>query len=184
MQRYFFALLIILIPFLSHAKNDSFIKSASIIADSIEIDAKGNLTAKGNIEIHHDDNILKAQEIFYHRSSDKLTAKGPISLIDGTGDETKADSAVFENGFQEAILHATQVILKNQLEITAEELRYAVNQTSDFNRVSATSCKTCNGEKPFWVIKAKKVSHNKKLKKIYFYDAYLEIFGVPAFFIP
>ena len=124
MQRYLFALLIISIPFLALAKNDSFIQSASIVADSIEIDAKGNLTAKGNVEIHHDNNILKAREIFYQRSSDKLTAKGPISLIDGTGDETKADSAVFENGFQEAILKATQVILKNQLEITAEELKY------------------------------------------------------------
>ena len=184
MRRYLFALLIISIPFLAQAKNDSFIKSASIIADIIEIDAKGNLTARGNVEIHHDDNILKAQEIFYQRSSDKLTAKGPISLIDDTGDEIKADSAVFENGFKEAILHTTQVILKNQLEITAEELNYGDNQTSDFNHVSATSCKTCNGKKPFWVIEAKKVSHNKKLKKIYFYDAYLEIFGVRAFFIP
>ena len=54
MQRYLFALLIISIPFLALAKNDSFIQSASIVADSIEIDAKGNLTAKGNVEIHHD----------------------------------------------------------------------------------------------------------------------------------
>ena len=76
MLRYLFMFLVILIPFLALAKNDSFIQSASIVADSIEIDAKGNLTAKGNVEIHHDDNILKAQEIFYQRSSDKLTAKG------------------------------------------------------------------------------------------------------------
>ena len=121
MLRYLFPFLVILSPFLAQAKNDSFIKSASIVADSIEIDAKGNLTAKGNVEIHHNDNILKAQELFYQRNLDKLTVKGPISLIDGTGDETKAKSAVFKNGFQEAILHATQVILKNQLEITAEE---------------------------------------------------------------
>jgi len=80
MRRYLFALLIISIPFLAQAKNDRFIKSASIIADIIEIDAKGNLTARGNVEIHHDDNILKAQEIFYQRSSDKLTAKGPHLL--------------------------------------------------------------------------------------------------------
>ena len=86
MQRYLFALLVISIPFLALAKNDSFIQSASIVADSIEIDAKGNLTAKGNVEIHHYNNILKAREIFYQRSSDKLTAKGPISLIYGTGD--------------------------------------------------------------------------------------------------
>ena len=184
MRRYLFALLLILIPFLAQATNDSFVKSASIIADSIEIDANGNLKAKGNVEIHHNDNILKANEIFYQRSSDKLTAKGPLSLIDRTGVETKADSAIFENGFQEAILHATKVILKNQLEITAEELKYKVNKTSDFNRVFATSCKTCNDERPFWVIKAKKVSHDKKLKTIYFYDAYLEILGVPAFFTP
>ena len=50
MLRYLFLLLVILMPFLAQAKNDSFIKSASIIADSIEIDANGNLTAKGNVD--------------------------------------------------------------------------------------------------------------------------------------
>ena len=64
MRRYPFLLFIILIPILAQAKNDNFTKSASIIADSIEIDAKGNLTAKGNVKIHHNGNILKAQEIF------------------------------------------------------------------------------------------------------------------------
>ena len=184
MRRYPFLLFIILIPILAQAKNDNFIKSASIIADSIEIDAKGNLTAKGNVKIHHNGNILKAQEIFYLRDSDTLSAKGPLSLIDSSGSETKAKSAVFENGFQEAILHATRVILRNQLEITAEKLKYAVNQKSDFSRVSATSCKTCENETPFWLIKATKVSHNKKLKTIYFYDASLEILGFPAFYTP
>ena len=50
--------------FLSVAKGDSFVESASIIANSIEIDAEGNLTAKGNVEVHYKENILKAKEIY------------------------------------------------------------------------------------------------------------------------
>ena len=184
MRQYLFLLYLTLIPFLALAKNDNFIKSASIIADIIEIDAKGNLSAKGNVKIYHNDNILKAQEIFYQRDFDTISVKGPLSLIDSSGSETKAESANFENGLQQAILDEARVILRNQLEITAEKLKYAVNQNSDFSRVTATSCNTCENETPFWLIKAKKVSHDKKLKTIYFYDASLEILGFPAFYTP
>ena len=184
MFRYLCASLIFLMPFLSVAQSESFVESASIIANSIEIDAEGNLTAKGNVEIHYKENILKAKEIHYTRNSDELSAKGPLSLIDHAGNETKAGDAIFKNEFQEAILLATRVVLKNQLEISAEELKYAISDTSVFSRVTATSCKTCENEKPLWIIKANKVSHNQKLKTIYFYDASLEILGVPAFYTP
>ena len=184
MFRYLSASLLLLMSFFSVAQSESFIESASIIANSIEIDAEGNLTAKGNVEVHYKENILKAKEIYYARSSDELSAKGPLSLIDHTGNETKAGDGIFKSEFQEAILLATRVILKNQLEISADELKYAINDKSVFSRVSATSCKTCENEKPFWLIKAKRVSHNQKLKTIYFYDASLEILGIPAFYTP
>ena len=77
MFRYLSASLLFLMPFLSVAQGDSFVESASIIANSIEIDAEGNLTAKGNVEVHYKENILKAKEIYYARSSDELSAKGP-----------------------------------------------------------------------------------------------------------
>ena len=59
MFRYLSASLLFLMPFLSVAQGESFVESASIIANSIEIDAEGNLTAKGNVEIHFKENILK-----------------------------------------------------------------------------------------------------------------------------
>ena len=154
MFRYLCVSLIFLMPFLSVAQSKSFVESTSIIADSIEIDAEGNLTAKGNVEIHFKENILMAKEIHYTRSSDELLAKGPLSLIDHEGNETKARDATFKNEFQEAVLLATRVVLKNQLEISAEKLKYAINDTSVFSGVAATSCKTCENEKPLWIIKA------------------------------
>ena len=75
MFRYLSASLLFLMPFLSVAQGESFVESASIIANSIEIDAEGNLTAKGNVEVHYKENILKAKEIYYARSSDELSAK-------------------------------------------------------------------------------------------------------------
>ena len=81
MWRYLSPFLIFLVPFSAQSQNESFIESASLIADSIAIDAEGNLTAKGHVEIHHNQTILKAQEIYYLRSSDKLSAKGPLYLI-------------------------------------------------------------------------------------------------------
>ena len=74
MFRYLSASLLFLMPFLSVANGESFVESASIIANSIEIDAEGNLTAKGNVEVHYKENILKAKEIYYARSSDELSA--------------------------------------------------------------------------------------------------------------
>ena len=71
MFRYLSASLLFLMPFLSVAQGDSFVESASIIANSIEIDAEGNLTAKGNVEVHYKENILKAKKIYYKRSYDE-----------------------------------------------------------------------------------------------------------------
>ncbi len=184
MWRYLSPLLIFLAPFSALSQNEKFIESASLIADSIAIDAEGNLTAKGHVEIHHNQTILKAQEIYYLRSSDKLSAKGPLILIDRNGNETEAENAIFTNDFQEAVLLATRVMLKNQLEISAEKLEYLVDKKSDFSEVFATSCKTCKDEKPFWLIKAKRVTHNEELKTIYFFEASLEILGIPAFYTP
>ncbi len=184
MWRYLSPFLIFLVPFSALSQNESFIESALLIADSISIDAEGNLTAKGHVEIHHNQTILKAQEIYYLRSSDKLSAKGPLFLIDRNGNETEAENAIFTNDFQEAVLLATRVMLKNQLEISAEKLEYLVDEKSDFSQVFATSCKTCKDQEPFWLIKAKRVTHNKELKTIYFFEASLEILGFPAFYTP
>ena len=184
MWKYLSSLLIFLGTSTVQAQIDSFVESASIIADSIIIDAEGNLKAIGNIEINHNNTILKAQEIYYRRSSDELSAIGPLSLIDSSGNETKAENAIFKNDFREAILLATQVILKNQLEISAEKLEYVINEKRNFSTVFATSCRTCKNEKPFWLIKAKKVSHNEELKTIYFYGASMEILGFPTFYTP
>ena len=59
MFRYLSASIIFLMPFLSAAQSESFVENASIIANSIEIDSEGNFTAKGNVEVHYKENILK-----------------------------------------------------------------------------------------------------------------------------
>lgn len=184
MWRYLSTLLIFLIPFLSEAQSENLFENASIIADNIEIDAKGNLLANGNVEIRHNEHILKANRISYSKESDTLLVNGPLSLTDSSGNVTQANSAVFKDDFEEAVLLATKVILEKQLEISADELISNTNDESNFNRVSATSCVTCENEKPFWQIKAKKVTHNEKSKTIYFYNAYVDVLGFPIFYTP
>lgn len=184
MQRYLYYFLLLLIPIVSNAQSDGFVDNASIIADKIEIDANGNLKAKGNVEIRHNNNILKASKISYSKNIDELSVVGPLSFLDSSNNEIAADSAVFKNDFQEAVLLATKVILENQLEISAEQLISTINDQSKFTRVAATSCQSCENEEPFWVIKANKVVHDKNLKTIYFYDALIEILGFPVLYIP
>ena len=109
----FICIITFLDAFLSVAQGESFVESASIIANSIEIDAEGNLTAKGNVEVHYKENILKAKEIYYARSSDELSAKGPLSLIDHTGNETKAGDAIFKSEFQDYLACNSRYIKKS-----------------------------------------------------------------------
>ena len=137
MQRYFFYLLLLLIPIVSNAQSDGFVDNASIIADKIEIDANGNLKAKGNVEIRHNNNILKASEISYSKNVDQLSVVGPLSFLDSSNNEIKADNAVFKNDFKEAVLLATKVILENQLEISAEKLISTINYFNGLNAFTA-----------------------------------------------
>ena len=141
MQRYLYYFLLLLIPIVSNAQSDGFVDNASIIADKIEIDANGNLKAKGNVEIRHNNNILKASKISYSKNIDELSVVGPLSFIDSSNNEITADNAVFKNNFQEAVLLATKVILENQLEISAEQLISTINDQSKFTHVAATHVK-------------------------------------------
>ena len=184
MWRYLYLLLLLSTPILANAQNENFFDKASIVADKIEIEANGNLKAKGNVKIHHNNNILKASEILYSRKTDELTVLGPLSLTDSRGNETIADNARFKNDFREAVLLATKVILNNQLEISAEKLVSSIDEDSNFSSVTATSCRSCKNEKLFWVIKANRVRHDEKLKTIYFYDSFIEILGLPVFYTP
>jgi len=184
MWRYFYLLLLFSTPILANVQNENFFDKASIVADKIEIDANGNLKAKGNVKIRYNNNILKASEISYSKKTDELSVLGPLSITDSRGNEAIADNAIFKKDFREAVLLATKVILKKQLEISAERLVSSINQDSNFTRVTATSCKSCKNEKPFWVIKAKRVKHDEKLKTIYFYDSSIEILGLPVFYTP
>ena len=82
MFRYLSASLIFLMPFLSVAQSEDILENASIIANSIEIDAEGNLTAKGNVEIHYKENILKANDCLLYTSPsprDKRQSRMPSS---------------------------------------------------------------------------------------------------------
>ena len=78
MFRYLSASIIFLMPFLSAVQSESFVENASIIANSIEIDAEGNFTAKGNVEVHYKENILKAKKYITKEVMMNFQPKAPF----------------------------------------------------------------------------------------------------------
>ena len=78
MQRYLYYFLLLLIPIVSNAQSDGFVDNASIIADKIEIDANGNLKAKGNVEILDKINkyLITTNEITYEKEEEIIYTKG------------------------------------------------------------------------------------------------------------
>ena len=64
----------------------------------------------------------------------------------------------------------------NSAQITSDQ--------SIFIKCIFTVCKKRDGENPPWTLQAKKITHDKVKKTIYYDSALLKVYGVPIFYFP
>lgn len=157
---------------------------AVLIADTVEIDAKGNLVASGVVEVMYKGNTLLADKIIYNRTTDKIDILGPITLSEPNGNVVNATEGSLDRDLRNGILKSAKLVLDQQIELNAAELARVEGRYSDMNNVGATSCKTCNNAPPLWQIRAKTVRHDEVEKQIYFRHAQFRIYDVPVFYMP
>jgi LPS-assembly protein len=161
-------------------------ESATLVADQLEIAAESQLIAQGSVEVFYQGRRLTAQRIVYDQAADSLTIEGPIRLTDETGNTViLAAQAELSADMTEGILNSARVVLDQQLQIAAGEMRRAGGRYLQLDNAIASRCQVCSSNStPLWEIRARRVLHDQLERQIYFDHAQLRVAGVPVFYIP
>jgi LPS-assembly protein len=157
-------------------------------ADEITYESQRRITiARGNVEIARGDRVLLADEVTYDETRDLVTAVGNVSLLEPTG-ETVFGSAIEVTGdLKNAVIEDIRAVLADGSRLAAAGGRRTEGRITEMNKGVYTPCDLCPSDPeapPLWQIKGVRVVHDQTEKIIEFTDAWLEIEGVPVFYVP
>ena len=158
---------------------------ASLVADTIQVDPAGRVTASGNVEVFYQGARLNAETVSYDRNSDQLTITGPIRITDPDGTILLADQAAMDRDLRNGVLISARMVLDQQLQIAANEIARVNDRYTMLDHVVASSCEVCVANPtPLWEIRAGRVIHDEQERQLYFENAQFRIIGIPVFYFP
>lgn len=160
---------------------------ASLVADSVRIEADQVLVAEGNVEVFYEEARLSASRIIYDGETEELTVEGPVRITEGDGDVVLiGDTAELEPGLRDGILTGARLVLSQQVQIAADELAsIGDGRYRRLTNVVASSCRVCaQRPTPLWEIRARRVLHDTVERQMYFTRAQFRVLGVPVMYIP
>ncbi len=157
-------------------------------ADQISYDPAARLVhARGAVEASQGGRVLKADAVTYDQNSDQVRAEGNVSLTEPTGEVAFARTAEITGDLKQGVIEDIKAILADGARIAAARGQRADGVTSEFDHAVYSACAACPSEPerpPLWQLKAVKVRHDQKEKIVEFSETWMEIEGVPVFYIP
>jgi LPS-assembly protein len=184
MSRLLFTLLLTLgLALPLHAQS---IGTASLKADRITyVSGYRILRAKGNVEIIFGTSILTASELVYDAQNNLIEAIGPIRLREGDSLTIVADFASLSSDLREGVLKSARLMLNEQLQIAAVEIKRSEGRYTEMFKAVASTCSVSLAKPtPFWQIRAKRIIQDEVKKELLFEGAQLRILAVPVAYIP
>lgn len=157
-------------------------------AEEIGLDKDlGVITARGNVEIIHDDRILIADTVSYNQQENVVTASGNVQIIEPNGNVTLTEYIEISSDLSSGIAQEMSLQLEDRSTISAKsakrtEGRYTIAQDATY-----AVCQKCeeDPERPLaWKLSAKEVKHDAKQRRIEYSDLFFEIYDVPVMYFP
>ncbi len=160
-------------------------RSATLVADSVQLGSDRTLIAQGNVEVLHAGARLRASRITYDRTNGALQIAGPITLTDDDKTVVLADAAQLSDDLRDGILTSARMVMDRQLQIAAAEMQRIGGRHTVLSKAVASSCQVCADDPtPLWEIRARRVIHDQQERQIYFDGAQMRVGGVPLLWLP
>lgn len=159
------------------------------VADQLNYDPEtGEVRALGNVELARAGYTLKAGEVYYNETTGTARAIGAVELTTPDGDRIIAPEVRLENELKDAFVENIRLIMADGAQaIAASGEMIDESGRTTLKRGVYSPCKVCadgSGKQPLWQLKAVKVVHDRNKRRLYYEDAFLEVFGVPIFWTP
>ncbi len=157
-------------------------------ADEVRYDERLRVvTATGNVEIAYGDRVLMADSVSYNLRDQIVSASGRVSLLEPQGDVLFAEYAEVGDDLRDGIVRSIRVLLSNNARFAANGARLSNGNRTEMSKGVYSPCNLCEDDPsspPFWQIKALRIVHDQGDQTIEYYDATLELGGIPVAYLP
>jgi len=163
-------------------------KEFEIYTESIfyNIDKKNLKSKKKTFFFDKEGNRLQALQLEYDLTSGILNLND-VNFFDKVNNEYILNKAYYNTKKKKLIGKDVSVNLnENEIGLPYKLKGSTINHDEDITNLTKgvfTPCKIYD-DCPPWQFKAKKISHNKKKKTIYYENAWLELYNKPVFYFP
>ncbi len=152
------------------------------------------IIAKGNVEVTQyvlnvGWRVLRSDRLRFDQKQDKIFVYGNVKLKEPTGDIIFTESAEFTGDFKKGVIETLRLWTKDESQLSAANGYREDGNETHFKKAIYSPCKVCRKDDggstlPLWQIKAEKIIHDKESQTITYYNARLELKGVPVFYMP
>ncbi len=165
-------------------------KDLPVLLDALKIiydDKAQKVTAEGDVRLHYDTQIMKADRMVYDRKLDLVTAEGHVTLWQNTGDVMFAERVILSRDMKQGFIQQIGLLMSDNSRFVAVEGERTEGRFIRMNRALYTACDVCKedpSKPPLWQVRADRIIHDNVRKDVYYRNATLEMGGVPIFFTP
>ncbi|MFL5256160.1 MAG: LPS-assembly protein LptD [Rhodopila sp.] len=157
-------------------------------SDQVEYDKdKSLVTATGHVEAWQNGHVLRADKVTFDRTTGVAAATGNVVLLEPDGEVMFADYAEMHNNMQDGILKDVRALLQQNGRMAANGAQRTGGQINEMTKVVYSVCNACKTDpnRPLlWQIRAGSAVQDLEHKKIEYYDAWLDMFGLPVAYFP
>ena len=158
---------------------------ATLVADSVQVDPSGRLTASGNVIVYYQGTELRAERVVYDRRSDTLEIDGSVVITDENGNVISGDGVSTGGNLKDGVLRSARLVLDQELQLAAAEISRSEERYTTLRRVVASTCEVCSDNPtPLWEIRATRVIHDTQERQLYFDNAQFRLAGIPLLYAP
>jgi LPS-assembly protein len=157
-------------------------------ADQVTYDRdSGIVTATGHVEAWQNDHVLRADKITFDRNTDIAAASGHVVLTEPNGQVMFSDYAELSEGMKDGVLRGMRGVLEQNGRVVANGARRINGEVNEFTKLVYSTCNLCATDPtkpPLWQLRAYSAVQDVPNKRIEYYDAVMEMDGVPVFWLP
>jgi LPS-assembly protein len=157
-------------------------------ADSVQYDRNtGIVTATGHVEAWQNGHILRADKVTFDRNSNVAAASGHVVLQEPDGQVLFGNYVELTQGMRDAVMRGMSATLAENGKLVANGARRLSGEINEMSRAIYSTCNLCVKDPtapPFWQLRAGSMVEDLQNKRIEYYDAFLDIYGVPVMYFP
>lgn len=159
-----------------------------IEADEMHYDRDQKIVvARGHVEVVQGQRILMSQELAYHEAESIVIARGKVSILEPDGSAYYAEAVRLQDDLEKGIIHHFRLRMADGSLLAANEAERLSKTVVKLRKATFSPCKLCEDDPskaPLWQVKAGEVTHDDDKQRMYYKNAFLEVYGMPVVYTP